>query len=449
MPYDLFISYARKDNETGKITELKEKIESLYNKTTERKLKIFFDTSEIKGMDDFNNRILSALNESSMLLIILSPNHLESDYCNSEVTEYLDFEYARGSQNNNVAIIYFDDINGFEDTKFTHTKAEWLKRIEKRQRIDLRLWNTLDSRSLKDKNTKTDFLDLIESIKDRIIRKIRIANSHSNLPPANARFVGRRTEMGNIHEAVFNNKAGCITILHGLSGLGKTTLAIQYAWAYADHYFAGRYKIDCSNENNLAAALKKLEYVIDISFTDDERKNDELTINKILHKLEELYKNKSKEIQEDKYPIYPNMLLFLDNVENPELIKSNYTDLITGKDWLKIIVTTRFGNHDFGFDETKYTYISVENLSDNETLKLLKSYCPKKLFEIDTDGIFVNKIIKLLDGFTLAIEMTAIYLKENESRITFEDFYDLLVNEGCTEGIDNLTDEVKTKTKPW
>ncbi len=443
MLYDLFISYARKDNTTGKITELKEKIESLYNKTTERKLKVFFDTSEIKGMDDFNNRILSALNESSMLLVILTSNHLESDYCNSEVTEYLSYEYARGSQNNNIAIIYFDEIEGFEKPDFEHNKAKWLNDVKTRQRIDLRNWQNNEENN----NTKKLFDDLIESINDRIIRKVRIASSPGNLPAPNPRFVGRRAEMENLHNSVINGKTGNITIIHGLSGLGKTTLAIQYAWAYADHFFAGRYIIDCSKENNLAATLKKLEYDIEISFTDDERKNDELTIKKIINKLEKQFVEKSNEPQSKKYPIYPNILLFLDNVENPELIKSNYTDLITGKDWLKIIVTTRFGNHDFGYDEKKYTYIPVENLSDNETLKLLNSYCPPKLFEIDKDGIFANKIIKLLDGFTLAAEMTAIYLKEKEGRITFEAFYNRLCKEGCTEGIDKTEAQTITKTK--
>ncbi|MFH0736480.1 MAG: toll/interleukin-1 receptor domain-containing protein [bacterium] len=446
MPYDIFISYARKDNINGRVTELKEQIEKQYAKTTGTNLKVFFDTEQIKSMDDFNDRILTALKEAAILVIILSPNYLESDYCNGETIEYLKYEYARGSQNNNVAVIYFNEITDFEDPDFTHKKATWLKDEKNRQRTDLLLWGNKGTKSLNDINKNTDFLELINSIKDRITRKIRIAASPGNLPAPNARFVGRKTEMESIHKSVFNGQHGCITILHGLSGLGKTTLALQYACNFADFYFAGRYKIDCSDENNLAGALKKLEYDLEINFTDDERKNDESAIKKIINKLKKQVEKKAQIEQEKNYPVYPNILLILDNVENKDLINSGYFHLITGKDWLKIIVTTRFGKHDFGNDEKKYTYIPVENLSENEAYSLFKSYCPEILFIIDTNGIFVNKIIKLLDGFTLAIEMSAIYLKEKEGRITFEAFYNLLINEGCTEGIDNLADEVKTKT---
>ncbi|MFH0736477.1 MAG: toll/interleukin-1 receptor domain-containing protein [bacterium] len=446
MPYDIFISYARKDNINGRVTELKEQIEKQYAQNAGTNLKIFFDTEQIKSMDDFNDRILTPLKEAAILVIILSPNYLESEYCNGETIEYLKYEYARGSQNNNVAVIYFNEITGFEDPGFTHNKATWLKDVKNRQRTDLLLWGNEGIQSLKDKNTNTRFLELVNSIKDRITRKIRIAASPGNLPAPNARFVGRKTEMENIHKSVFNGQHGCITILHGLSGLGKTTLALQYACNFAAYYFAGRYKVDCSNENNLADALKKLEYDLEINFTDYERKNDELIIKKIINKFNKQVVEKAQLTQDKEYPIYPNILLILDNVEDARIINCNHISLITGKDWLKIIVTTRFGKHDFGFNETKYTYIPVENLSDIEAYSLLKRYCPEKLFNIDTNGIFVNKIINLLDGFTLAIEMAAIYLKEKEGRITFEAFYNLLINEGCTVGIDNLAGEVKTKT---
>jgi hypothetical protein len=53
MPYDLFISYSRKNNLTNRVTELKEKIEVEYLEFAKEELKCFFDKDEIKEMENY------------------------------------------------------------------------------------------------------------------------------------------------------------------------------------------------------------------------------------------------------------------------------------------------------------------------------------------------------------------------------------------------------------
>lgn len=53
MPYDLFITYSRRDNENNRVTELKEQIEKDYLEFEKEPLNWFFDQEEIKGMDDW------------------------------------------------------------------------------------------------------------------------------------------------------------------------------------------------------------------------------------------------------------------------------------------------------------------------------------------------------------------------------------------------------------
>ena len=90
MPYDLFISYSRKDNLTNRVTELKSQIEADYLEFTKgEELNCFFDQEEIKGMDDWQFRLLQGLKDSHLLLVILSPNYLASPYCEWEIVEYL------------------------------------------------------------------------------------------------------------------------------------------------------------------------------------------------------------------------------------------------------------------------------------------------------------------------------------------------------------------------
>ncbi len=72
MPYDLFISYSRRDNQTGHISELKTQIDVDYRILTGEDLHCFFDLTAINAMDDWRNRILGALRESKLLLLVLT-----------------------------------------------------------------------------------------------------------------------------------------------------------------------------------------------------------------------------------------------------------------------------------------------------------------------------------------------------------------------------------------
>ena len=53
MPYDLFISYSRRDNEQGRITQLVERIKADFVPFANRELVTFFDQQEIDGIQDW------------------------------------------------------------------------------------------------------------------------------------------------------------------------------------------------------------------------------------------------------------------------------------------------------------------------------------------------------------------------------------------------------------
>lgn len=83
--YDLFISYARKDNAPmpasyprGWVTAIRDHILADHARLSREQLRIFFDTEEIKSADDWRHRILGALRHSKILLVCLSPNYFAS-----------------------------------------------------------------------------------------------------------------------------------------------------------------------------------------------------------------------------------------------------------------------------------------------------------------------------------------------------------------------------------
>lgn len=148
MPYDLFISYSRRDNENNRVTELKEQIEKDYLEFAKEPLSCFFDQEEIKGMENWEHRLLKELKDSHLLLVILSPNYLESPYCEWEIVEYLKYEYSRGVAGDGIAQVYFMEIPGIDDEDFRAKAATWLEKVSRRQRIDLRPWCDEGSASL-------------------------------------------------------------------------------------------------------------------------------------------------------------------------------------------------------------------------------------------------------------------------------------------------------------
>lgn len=87
--YDLFVTYSRRDNADGRVTQLVERIQSDFSAFAGRPLVPSFDVADIRGMDDWRHRILQWLRQSRPLLACLSPAYLQSEYYQWEFNEYL------------------------------------------------------------------------------------------------------------------------------------------------------------------------------------------------------------------------------------------------------------------------------------------------------------------------------------------------------------------------
>ena len=64
--------------------------------------------------------------------------------------------------------------------------------------------------------------------------------SPHKLPVKNPNFVGRRTNLNELHDRLQETKRLAITAVSGMGGIGKTALALQYAYEQADFYAEGR-----------------------------------------------------------------------------------------------------------------------------------------------------------------------------------------------------------------
>ena len=113
--YDLFVSYAHRDNHDGWVEAFVAAVEAEHARYTPAKLNIFLDLQGIRSMDDWEHRILSALRSSKLMLALLSPHFFDSAYCRKEWEIYVEHERDRAMLGESIASVYTATTPGYED----------------------------------------------------------------------------------------------------------------------------------------------------------------------------------------------------------------------------------------------------------------------------------------------------------------------------------------------
>ena len=440
MPYDLFVSYSRKDNQQGRVSELIARIQHDYATSTRQALRCFFDLSDIHAMDDWRNRILAGLRESNLLLLVLSPAYLASPYCEWEIVEFLKYEHSRAVQGQGVAQVYFVSVPGLDDPAFEAQAATWLARVRQRNHVDLRPWFDEGASALGRADVRERLVDLERSLEDRLSRLRRILDAPGNLPAHNPRFVGREVEMERLHKAAGLGQFGVLTAVQGVGGMGKTALAIQYAYAYADFYPGGRWMIGCAGQTRVAAALRSLDSALGIQFSDEEKVDDVRAATRVLTESQQRAERGASARAGEPNPPGARALLILDNVDEPSLLQPPHTDLISGRRWLHVIATTRLAPDQFGLDEERHCHLPVDELPADDALRLIESYQPQQRFASDAERAAAVEIVRLLGGFTLAVEVVAVHLKERRGALACS----TLLQRLRRDGVDGVAKDTTT-----
>jgi len=424
MPYDLFISYSRRDNKDGRVTELVEHIGADYLQFSGKDLSYFLDKHDIHGMDHWRHRILGALRESRLFLVCLSPAYLESEYCAWEFNEYLNHEIARALLGEGVAPVYFVDVDGWGDRDFENRCPEWVKELRRRQYVDLRPWFHEGEQALRDASVRDRMAQLKVQIHDRLDRINKSLEAKGNVDRHNEHFQGRKIELRRLREQVGLGKVGVLTAVHGLGGMGKTALATEYAHAFAHEYSAGRWQIRCEGRDDLRAAFVSLAGVRDFEFefSEDEKKNLDLGFERVLRELEKRARSTTPS----------RVLVILDNVDQPTLLAPAQVAKLPRAEWLHLIATTRLGESDLFGTQQDRTFLPVDELPEADALDLLASFQPGRSARDADDREAAREIVNLLGRFPLAVEAAAVYFGQVAADVTCAGFRDRLKAEGLT-----------------
>ena len=419
--YDLFISYARKDNVAdssgrGWVTGIKELIEEDSRAVQGREFGVFFDTSEIQGMQDWRARIQGALRTSKVMLVCLSPNYFDSDPCRWEWDEYRQRQArvmarigAGETDDGTIATVFFVEAPGADPS----VNAKWRDEVMRTDGVDLRPWFPEGATALAREQVRARVRGLGDDIWKRIERARRSETAVGNLMRFNPFFVGRTAELQALDETLRRPASiGVVSAVHGLGGLGKTELTVQYAHAYRDVYSGGVWLLRAEGHTDLLALAATLadEPEFALGPTPEIAHDPHLLGRTVLQEL--LRRCRQSPTGDDQTGA---VLVILDNVTDPALLAEPQVAHLPRDPQFRFVATTRLGEPDFASSRGYLAFVPVPELSVEDGLALIQDHQP-----VRDDGLpgfagpaqeqAARELVSLLGGLTLAIEQSAIYL---------------------------------------
>jgi tetratricopeptide (TPR) repeat protein len=204
-------------------------------------------------------------------------------------------------------------------------------------------------------------------------------------------FIGREALLAHLYDTLHNAKAAALTqAISGLGGIGKTQLAVEYAYLYRDKYHYILWTT-ATNYAILSADFVALAEALDLPEKDSQ--DQIITVNAVIHWLE----------------INSHWLLIFDNADNLEIIR----DFLPTAGKGHVIITTLSQATGAIAQPLEVTKLEPD---DGAVLLLHRA----RIIPLDaslTDASDENQadaraIADLLDGLPLAIDQAGAYIEE-------------------------------------
>ncbi|GAB4181449.1 MAG: TIR domain-containing protein [Wenzhouxiangellaceae bacterium] len=430
---EIFLSYARADNQQGLIDRIVALLGDGVSPDGEPPCRIFLDTEAIDDGQLWWLRIVEDLRSSGLLLVLHSAASSASEYCLREWQEFrrLQCRHAQGVET--IFVIVLDDPPTAADEDDSD-QAERLRRLAEVHHTDLRpLLRDVSDADAIDQNTLAQSLQpLIEAMRPALQRHRQRRALLGSVKRVSPVFTGRQHELDQLHQALRSHRIGMVTAVHGFGGQGKTELAIAYANNHVDAFPGGVWQLDAYGYTQMLPLLATLTVDLDLPATVADGESEEQTGRRVRNAL----------IQRCQQQPDLDCLLLIDNVNENALLSEPQLRELPQAHWLHVIATTRMGEASFGQSQNQMTFIAVDTLPDDDAIALITACQPQRRWPAATredDLAAVAGIVRYLDGFTLAIEQVGAYLGRY-SDIRPADYWQRLRAEGLSSTDDLMTD---------
>jgi tetratricopeptide (TPR) repeat protein len=403
--YDLFISYHRAD---------KEKVMPVYRALRNEGLRVWIDETDVSDYTSITRSIVDGLSRSKALLAYYSHTYPQRRACQWELTAAF---LASGQEADPTCRILV--INPEEGVEHIHP-------------VELR---DAKFRKMPKDASSDDISKIAASVKAHVTDlKGLIGDIHAFKSPTwygarkgfgSNRFVGRLSYMWKIHSALTGSgfsliadakAASSVAQVHGMGGVGKSLLALEYALRYRAAFPGGIFWLSAFGNDDakegMGAKDREAERSGQIS-----RIAEALGIPVQERSPEEIEGDLKRELEQRGEP-------FLWVVD--DLPAGMDMDMDTLERWLAphplgmTLITTRTREYD-----SLGTPIPLDVLEPDEAYELLTSQRrPKDTEEADA----ARKLLKDLGYHALAVDVAGAALQTSLSSTAFTDFINKLVN---------------------
>ncbi|XP_020211972.1 TMV resistance protein N isoform X1 [Cajanus cajan] len=387
--YDVFLSFRGEDTRYGFTG-------NLYNALRDNGIHTFIDDDQLQKGDEITSALEKAIEHSRIFIIVLSLNYASSSFCLNELTYILhctkrksllvlplfynidpsDLRHHRGS---------FGEALTNHENNFKAKKEGLEHNMDKLHKWKMALHQAASLSGYHFKQGDGYEYEFIKKI-------VKLVSSKINRAPLHVAdyTVGLESRVLEVKLLLNVGSDDCVHMvgIHGIGGIGKTTLAVEVYNSIADH-FEGLCFLENVRENSNKHGLQHLQSILLSEMVGE--KNINLAsvrqgISMIQHRLRQ-----------------KKVLLIVDDVDKHEQLQA----IVGEPNWFgpgsRVIITTR-DKQLLACHQVKTNY-EVEKLNKSDALQLL-SWKAFKTDKVDTSYVNVmNRVVTYASGLPLALEV--------------------------------------------
>jgi hypothetical protein len=219
-----------------------------------------------------------------------------------------------------------------------------------------------------------------------------------NLPCGSlgALFKGRDDGLQNLHEILWAGGQAAVTgkALHGLGGIGKTRLAVEYAWRHADDYSALLF-VSAETPGLLKASFTALAAEGILDLPEKDAKDDDAKINTVLDWLAN----------------HPTWLMIFDNVDDAQAAKAVET-LLPHLHGGHILITARTADFCGARPTLPLDYLNLES-----SVAFLRERTERLRAGDTGDHVRARGLAREIGGLALGLEQAGAYIYRTSTSV--------------------------------
>ncbi|KAK4244754.1 P-loop containing nucleoside triphosphate hydrolase protein [Corynascus novoguineensis] len=299
------------------------------------------------------------------------------------------------------------------DRKHLQNSIQSLERLGKKVQIEAGYaLHDAESKAIQETQRKVnELLSIVSLDNERLPKTPKAQGSKFIAPLRNPSFVGRASRLEEIHRCLCPPDADIepheqsnlkSVVLCGLGGVGKSQLALEYAYRYKAS-FQACFWVTCESETKITEGFSEISRILDLSSS-----NVSQTIKSVKDWLQNTGNNPSLVSHERRPADMPNTiaddtwLLIFDNVESPSDMEEFWP--ISGKG--AVLLTTQ----DSSWLSQEYITqgCRLDVLDADEAVKLVTSLFERKSRKISVED--ARDISEETGGLPLAIRQITSYI---------------------------------------